>query len=567
MGCKTKLKVNGNIKSREAWSDLSVAVGYYLERGERSMTALHEKVKQHFPDVDESHVAIAAKEVVDEVYLRVPSVSTKKATLATLNAEIKRLTDPTAIERATDAIKKLESEDTSKFTPDQWRQRYAEIIGEARRLNRGARIDENFFVEREAAFSDPEVRKVRQQLNVIKKEADAFITAAERSNRSLLIKTKDVIADVAGAPRSLKSSFDLSTAGRQGWLLVLANPKLSKNAFRSQLKSLSEKGAAQIELDLQEHPRYTEAKSDGVLRLGGIEEAFPSSIAERLPGVKQTSRAHSAFLHQQRLDMYGHMASSIENSTGVPLTKKERMALANHVNVASGSGNINFLSPEGVVIAGKMFFSARLAASRIEYLTLATLRNPDASPRVKRAIAENYARTVAGFSATVLAASLVGARLNTDDPTEHNFLKVTLGNTDFDLTAGLSKYIVAAARATDQNSNAFTKGDQFVRLLRGLLSPSAGLASDAILNNGKFYYRRDSEGKQVLIWDDTSDATRLRSAQRLALEMLAPIGVGNVIEQAEKGRPPQEITRNALIEALGIGVTNREDRPTTSSKK
>ena len=560
MGCKTKLKVNDHIKSREAWSDLSIATGYYLERGERSLTGLTEKVRQHFPDVDESHVAMAAKEVLSEIYQRVPSVTNKKATLQTLRAEVAKLTEPTAIQNAKTAIQKLESEDTRGFTKEQWQARYKEIIDEARVLNRGAKIDENFYIERESAYSDPEVRKLRQRLNTVKKEADTFIQQAEKSSRTINKRFWLGVADAMSAVKSIKSSTDISAPGRQGILLIYANPAKSKAAFRDQFRAINKAGSEAARMELQEHPRYAEVVSDGVLAIGGVEEAFPSDLAAKLPVVGQSSDMYSAFQHRQRMDFYDYFAAMTENREGRDLTQKERKALANFVNVATGRGSVKGLDADGMDMANKLMFSIRLASSRIQYLAGAPIWNPDASPAVKKTIATAYGQTAVGLGSTVFLLSQLGLRLNTEDPNEHNFLKTTLGGTDFDISGGLTRYIVLASRMTTTKTNSHQKQAQLMRFLRGLASPVAGMAHDVVVNNGKYYFKRSADGKQVLIWDDTNDETRMKSAQRLAIEMLAPIGVGNVIEATEKGRPAEEITRNALVEALGIGVTNREDQ-------
>lgn len=558
MGCKTKLKAKGEIKSAEAWSDLTYVVGYYMERGERSISSIHEKVKEHFPDVDEGHIAASAKEVLDELYDNSAPTPNRKATLASLRAEVKKLTDPTAIERAEAAIKKLESEDTSKYTPEQWQARRKEIVDEARYINRGSRVDESYYAERESAFMDPEVRKLRMELNAIKKKADRMLARVERQNRSTPEKIANAIGEVISAPRSLKASIDLSAPGRQGILLFFANPLRSKQAFKNQFRALSGRGADAVKLELEEHPRYAEVESDGVLAIDAKEEAFPSDLAERLPGVRHSSDAYSAFLRTQRLDWYDALAKGAERLGRKPLSKSERAALANHVNIATGRGNVKMLSPQGMDVANKLLFSIRLQSSRIQYLVGAPILNKDASPRVKAVIAANYAQTVAGASATVFVLSQLGMKLNTEDKTEHNFLKMTLGDTDYDISGGLSKYIVFASRMSDKGSNPNQKMARLTRFLRNLTSPAAGLAHDAILNNGKFYYRTDLNGNKRLIWDDTNDATRMESAKALARELLLPIGIDNAIDRTERGRPLAETAQNTLTEAVGIGVTNRE---------
>jgi hypothetical protein len=290
MGCKTKLKAKGEIKNTEAWSDLTYIVGYYMERGERSISGLHAKVKEHFPDVDEGHVAASAKEVLDELYEKAPPTPNKKATIASLRSEVAKLTDPTAIERATAAIKKLEAEDTSKFTPEQWQARRKEIVDEARYINRGSRVDESYYTEREAAFMDPEVRQLRLELNAIKKKADRMLAKVERQNRSTPQKIASAISEIISAPRSVKASIDISAPGRQGILLFFANPLRSKRALKNQFRAFSSKGADAVKLELEEHPRYAEVESDGVLAVDAKEEAFPSDLAEKLPGVRHSSR-------------------------------------------------------------------------------------------------------------------------------------------------------------------------------------------------------------------------------------------------------------------------------------
>ena len=124
-----------------------------------------------------------------------------------------------------------------------------------------------------------------EKAGVLSKEASQNLLR----NRTKWQKAIDVMKDVAFAPWSILTSYDLSFS-RQGWMMVFNKPGLF---FRTQGRAwrmlASEDYFKYIELKRKTHPYYQEALKRGVEettlgRVGKKEEMFASSLVQKLPG-------------------------------------------------------------------------------------------------------------------------------------------------------------------------------------------------------------------------------------------------------------------------------------------
>jgi hypothetical protein len=361
---------------------------------------------------------------------------------------------------------------------------------------------------------------------------------------------KEQLADVANVPRSLKSSIDLSAAMRQGAMFTLTHPaKAARIFFGSQLKSLSNKGYESFKTTLAADPDVKLMKDSGLhltsLADGKItnrEEAFASKLAGKVPLVKRTENAYVTFLDAARSEWFKQLKGQAEDAATKakrPVTKAQYEAIARFVNRATGRGDlgkgaINDAAP----LLNSMFFAPRYAVSKLQVLDPRTYSQlPPGARRQAVRQAVQYFATV-GATAALLKYGF-GAEVGTD-PEDADFLKVKVGNTRYDLTAGSGSYMVFAARvarnlsdrANDKEAER-NKGleDNVKRFLRYKLAPVPA----AMLNA---YQKHDAVGKETsvgkealglitpLYLSDLYDAFQQEGAAGLAKNVPGFVGVG-----------------------------------------
>lgn len=307
-------------------------------------------------------------------------------------------------------------------------------------------------------------------------------------------------------PRAVMASMDFSAPLRQGMTLI------HKKAFWTSLDDMfrawgSEKAYQAIQDGIQERPLFkprvspngTIVKSfaeEAGLKLTDLkslssrEENLMSSWAEKVPGVRASNRAYTAFLNKLRADTFEDLVKNskvlgTDPKANLPLARE----LANFVNVASGRGSLGQLEKSAVTL-NSLLFSPRLISSRL------TMLNPKyyimASPEVrKEALKSLFALAAVGNTVTQLG-KMAGGTIESD-PASSDFGKLKLGNTRLDPYAGFQQYVVAATRLLTQRNVSSTTGKEYdmanphgpydptsmdvlTRFARGKLHPVLGFA-------------------------------------------------------------------------------------------
>ena len=104
----------------------------------------------------------------------------------------------------------------------------------------------------------PELRDLKDQVDVLKQHADREIRLLERKNMTKGERLKEFVVDVANVPRTLKASFDLSAPFRQGLPLIFDKPSQvfgQGGSFREMFKYFSdEKAIRELRRQIEESP-------------------------------------------------------------------------------------------------------------------------------------------------------------------------------------------------------------------------------------------------------------------------------------------------------------------------
>ena len=374
------------------------------------------------------------------------------------------------------------------------------------------------------------------------------------AQKSRLKKALSIAADVYNIPRALLSSSDISAPFRQGAILSLPPSRWGK-ALRSSVemfralvpdKPTSIKGGikAQFQPKTERFQRMVDAiaadpdaqaaqgaglhlgtQSQGPLRKA--EEEFVSRTADRIPIVRESQQAYTAYLDNIRLNTFKQYKQAID-AQGFSAAQTERAykAAADWINIASGRGSFGPKLDRAMDAMNFFVFSPRLLASRIQVLNPRTyLKN--ISTAEGRVVLKKQMSEMAQFTGmvggTLLLAKAAGFKVGTN-PEKPDFLRISLGNYHYDGLAGLQPVMrliwnvgrdaVRASQGERPQTGARDALDVGARFLRSKAAPIPSFFVD-------FFDRKTFEGKPF----DLTDA---------AIERVTPIMWQDFIEAYQR---------------------------------
>jgi len=287
-------------------------------------------------------------------------------------------------------------------------------------------------------------------LFLLEKEFGSEFVKVLLDKQPLFVKMKRMGLELANIPRAVMASVDFSFGLRQGVVLGARHPVLFAKAFASQFKPFfSEQAFVDIGKEIASRPTYKLMKRSrlALTELGKYltkrEERFQSSWAEKIPLVRASGRAYTAFANKLRADVFDHMVKMAEK-TGRDPWKDTKLAndIANFVNTGSGRGNM-WRFEDAATTLNATFFSPRLMASRFNLLNPRYYWKLDPLVR-KEALQSMMAFTSAGMTVLGLA-KLNGLEVGMD-PRSADFGKIKIGNTRIDIWGGFQQYIRTAAQ-------------------------------------------------------------------------------------------------------------------------
>lgn len=278
------------------------------------------------------------------------------------------------------------------------------------------------------------------------------------------------VSDIGGQAKSIKASLDNSAIFRQGWKTLFSNPIIwGRNARKSFSDLVRTVGGAhvldELNADIVSRPTYDAMKKAG-LAVGNIEEAFPSALPEKIPGLgriyKASESAYTAFVQKTRADVFDKYLE-VAKQAGVDVTdEKQLKAIGKVVNSLTGRGNLGRAEPAADFF-NNVFFSPRFLKSNIDLLTVHAL-DSGMTPFARKQAAMNLAKVVAGTAIVLMSAEKIGKAFGIENPVEwdsrsSDFGKIKIGNTRFDVTGGMGSIITLATRLARQSSKSTTSGN------------------------------------------------------------------------------------------------------------
>lgn len=291
---------------------------------------------------------------------------------------------------------------------------------------------------------------------------------------------------IAGNAKAITASLDNSALLRQGWKTMWSHPLIwadnAARSFSTIVKTLGGQDVMRaIEADIVSRPTYG-LMQKAKLAVGNLEEAYPTTLPEKIPVFGRVYRASEAaftgFIQKTRADVFDKYLKIAERS-GVDIQDpKELRAIGNMVNSQTGRGGLGKLEPVGNVV-NNVFFSPRFLASNLHTLSHVVTGGGEGSNFVRKQAAISLLKVVSG-TATIMAISNALSPGSVElDPRSSDFGKIRVGDTRFDITGGMGSIAVLAARLVTMSSKSATTG-KVTQLGSGQFGAQTGLD---VLNN------------------------------------------------------------------------------------
>lgn len=310
----------------------------------------------------------------------------------------------------------------------------------------------------------------------------------------------NLLTNVAGAPRTLMTSFDLSAPLNQGWGML--SRKQFYTSFAKMFKyAVSKNAFRDLQAEIITNPNHDLAVKAG-LRLTELgnklemrEEQFMSSLLDKVPGIAQSQRAYTGFLNKLRMDVFDDLIRKAEiTGEDVSFGSKSAEDIAKVVNNFTGGARVGKV--EGAVpLLNSTFFSPRKIVSTLQIMNPVNYINPKISKTARIAATRNLIGSLALSAGIIGLYALLTGKDQETDPTSSDFGKIRSQNTRLDLTGGNATYINLLARlisgrikgqsgVSRELGTGFgqTSGwDLIGQFARYKLSPNASLLVDAIV--------------------------------------------------------------------------------------
>lgn len=270
-----------------------------------------------------------------------------------------------------------------------------------------------------------------------------------------------LIEQISGALKSIAASMDNSFFGRQGFRTLVEEPGIWGRAFVDSFKDIkSEVLGTDTQLPTKADVFSRENAMNGKYKAIGLdiglgsEEAFPSSLPERIPLFGRLFKASEAAYNNAALRMRADLADvwiREAEAAGVEINKESGIGEA--INSLTGRGKIDLLSPKGQRVINAMVFSIKYLKSNIDLFTnpvkyiVGDKKGPGAYARKKAA--KNTVKTIGVIAGILTVAKMLDPESVEEDPRSSRFGKIWVGKNhdiSINISIGANSLVTLASR-------------------------------------------------------------------------------------------------------------------------
>ena len=277
-------------------------------------------------------------------------------------------------------------------------------------------------------------------------------------------------SELAGLAKGIKASMDNSAIFRQGWKTLFTNPTTwAKNAVKSFSDIAKQVGRKPsddsiingIKAEIYSRPNSLNGRfKDMKLDIGNLEEAFPTTLPEKIPLFgslyKASETAYMGFFYRMRADIADRLVD-IAEKTGVDVSDRIQLeSIGKLVNSLTGRGRFAPAIEGAAKEINTLFFSPKMLKSNFDFLTLHAADKM--TPFARKQAATNMVKVIGGIATILGIAQAIDPDSVELDPRSADFGKIKVGDTRFDVSGGMSSLVVLASRLIKQSKKSSTTG-------------------------------------------------------------------------------------------------------------
>ncbi len=411
-------------------------------------------------------------------------------------------------------------------------------------------------------------------------KGDLELLKENRGVNEVMALTKRGIIDSFSLMKAMKGSFDASAIGRQGlsvltsghykeWLNLVVNQVKILNKSKGVLKFDNSDTLKLIRSEINNRPSarlglYNRMK----LAIGGREEQFQSTIADKIPLIRESSEMFTGSIWIARAELadkfYVQMLKDWKD-LGVDMLDpknskqldEELVRLGRRVNSMTGRGDIGLGKLGSVTQA--VFWSPKFVQSNLDKLTGHMFDKEMMKSKVqKKRLAQEW---VSRLGVTV-GAMAVGAMVFGEDGVETDTTSSKFGTIKgIDVTGGVGGFITLFSRIGHAAIAGVTGGETaFKSASTGIKQPLSGFSEGVTSILSDFISGKSSPGARFLLdmanganFDGQSmvldKENPMRTAWIYAKGTVVPIPVENIAEWAMKPNDDDSQKKTAFIVA------------------
>jgi hypothetical protein len=258
---------------------------------------------------------------------------------------------------------------------------------------------------------------------------------------------------------------DFSGTLMQNMLFAYRHPIITAKNFGKQVRMFASENAFKLSQEEIATRSTYQAMKNGKVAITDVgpivtqrEEAFMSSLAEKIPGfgrlVRATGRTYTGFLNRMRADVFDQLYYSAK-AMGKDVDDQAFLrSLGDFINNGTGRGSLGKFEGSANALSQGLFSARKLVAS-------AQMINPiwyiKADPFVRKEALKTMVAFVGGGMTIVTLADLMGAEVG-KDPTSADFGKIKIGNTRFNVFGTYQQLAVLLARLWKGYATSSTTG-------------------------------------------------------------------------------------------------------------
>lgn len=387
--------------------------------------------------------------------------------------------------------------------------------------------------------------------------------------------TIKAVQEIPGILKSLMASIDNSFFGRQGiknlyggvvqktiWTGAFAK---SFNDVQMDIRAKKVDGFDAMDLiraDIYSRPNSMNKKyKAGGYRLDVLaEEAFPTSLPEKIPGFgrlfKASETAFSGAALRMRADLADWHISKMEAQGINTLDPEQARGVGHMIGSLTGRGSLGKLEP----LAGEinvLLFSGRFLKSNLDTLT-AHQFDPRATPYVKKEARKNLLSILAHILGILTIAKILASDSVELDPRNTNWGRIKIFGQWVDITGGMRSLITAVARIVPTRRNgewgfwAQSSSGKWTNLRSGEFGQrdAMDIVMDLILFN------RLSPIASVIheYWRGEMFGGEPFNIKKAIVESTTPLSIQETIQASEEGFTAAMVA--LLGEFVGFGVSS-----------